>query len=211
MFSIVVLLIAAYLVKLNIGRAGHMADRKTFEVIDGGLSTPTPGDDPATEFAGEPDSRQRRQRGGGAGDPNKLTAKQEAFAINVALQGMNQTDAYREAYETTTSNMNTVYSRASVLASNEKVKKRIAQLKGKTEQVALQNAASLRAFIEKGLYDLATSGEAESTKLRAMELLGKSEKVGFFLERSSDIPGEELSPEELQERIRERLRQAFAQ
>lgn len=58
----------------------------------------------------------------------KLTKNQEAFAQGVA-SGLNQTEAYRSAYNTSRMKDSTVWSRASELAAHRKVAARIAQLK----------------------------------------------------------------------------------
>lgn len=53
-----------------------------------------------------------------------LTAKQEAFAKAI-VEGMNQADAYRSAYETKRMSDNAIYREASLLMSNPKVTQRI--------------------------------------------------------------------------------------
>jgi predicted amidohydrolase YtcJ len=60
--------------------------------------------------------------------PLKLTAKQENFAQLVA-KGSTQSEAYRQSYNVTTEDGNTVWSSASQLASDPKVSQRIQELK----------------------------------------------------------------------------------
>lgn len=58
----------------------------------------------------------------------KLTAKQEAFAQNVA-RGMTQADAYRNAYNAENMKPGTVQVKASELMANGKVAVRVGELK----------------------------------------------------------------------------------
>jgi hypothetical protein len=63
----------------------------------------------------------------------KLTPKQEKFARNVA-SGMKQVDAYRDAYDTQTTNKNSQRVRAYVESTKSNVADMIADLKARAEQ-----------------------------------------------------------------------------
>jgi hypothetical protein len=63
----------------------------------------------------------------------KLTPKQEKFARNVA-KGMKQVDAYRDAYDTKTTNKNSQRVRAYVESTKSNVADMIADLKARAEQ-----------------------------------------------------------------------------
>jgi hypothetical protein len=63
----------------------------------------------------------------------KLTPKQEKFARNVA-SGMKQVDAYRDAYDTKTTNKNSQRVRAYVESTKSNVADMIADLKARAEQ-----------------------------------------------------------------------------
>ncbi len=58
----------------------------------------------------------------------KLTARQEKFCQGIA-DGLNQSDAYRAAYNTEKTNVKKIWVRASLLASNGKVEERINELR----------------------------------------------------------------------------------
>jgi phage terminase small subunit len=58
----------------------------------------------------------------------KLTAKQEAFAQAIA-DGLGQADAYRMAYDAEGMKDSTVYSKASILMSDGKIRARVDELK----------------------------------------------------------------------------------
>jgi len=58
----------------------------------------------------------------------KLTAKQEAFAQAIA-DGMGQADAYRMAYDAEGMKDSTVYSKASIMMNDGKIRARVDELK----------------------------------------------------------------------------------
>ena len=58
----------------------------------------------------------------------KLTAKQEAFAQAIA-DGLGQADAYRMAYDSEGMKDSTVYSKASIMMSDGKIRARVDELK----------------------------------------------------------------------------------
>jgi len=63
----------------------------------------------------------------------KLTAKQELFAKLIAIDGLNQSDAYRRAYNCENMSDSSVWCNAAKLAADAKVMPRIEQLKAKVE------------------------------------------------------------------------------
>lgn len=69
------------------------------------------------------------------GKPRRLTAKQEAFAQNVA-SGMNQTQAYTAAYAAQNMAMTHVWDEASDLAKHPEVSRRIETLRAEAAAAA---------------------------------------------------------------------------
>ena len=67
---------------------------------------------------------------------NKLTAQQEKFAQAIA-SGMNQSDAYRAAYNASKTKPNVIHVKASQLAADGKVLIRLKQLQSALEKKAL--------------------------------------------------------------------------
>ena len=146
---------------------------------------------------------------GGDTTGGKLTSKQGAFVRHV-LAGMNHTEAYRAAgYATERMAPKTVWEAASRIAANSKVSAKITAGRKAQEVSAAHSGASLRLHIEKSLLDLSENAVNEASRIRALELLGKSEKVGFFLDRSTDIPADSLTPEELEAQLADKLKAAF--
>ena len=98
-----------------------------------------------------------------------LTAKQEAFVQNI-LQGMSQADAYRSAYDASKMTDKTIHEKASLLASQDKIKARLNELRG---QLANEKIMSAQKRME-WLTGLVMSEEASNTdKLKALDILNK--------------------------------------
>lgn len=99
-----------------------------------------------------------------------LTAQQEQFAKNIALEGMNQADAYRDAYNAENMQDNSIYREASLLKDNPKVAQRIQELRDSLLEPHIMSAKERL----KWLSDLIKS-DAESTrdKLSASDQMNK--------------------------------------
>lgn len=98
----------------------------------------------------------------------KLTAKQEKFAQAIALEEMNQADAYRSAYETSRMADETIWVKACELAKKDNVAVRIAELRERAMTPKVMNAQSRR---EK-LTELAESADP-NVAMKAIDLLNK--------------------------------------
>lgn len=98
----------------------------------------------------------------------KLTAQQEKFAQAIALEDMNQADAYRSAYNTSKMTDKSIWEKASELAANVKVKARVAELREKAMTPKVMNAQRRR---EK-LTELAESDDP-NVSMKAIDLLNK--------------------------------------
>ncbi len=98
-----------------------------------------------------------------------LTAKQEAFVQNI-IQGMSQADAYRSAYDAKKMSDKTIHERASVLASQDKVKTRLKELRDKLANEKIMNAQERLEWLTR----LIQSQEASNTdKLKALDIMNK--------------------------------------
>ena len=125
---------------------------------------------------------------------------------------MNQTEAYRASgYSTERMADKTVWEAASRLFANSKVSARITAGRLVQERVAVHSGASLRASLIKRLEEMTTGADTDANRLRAMEILGKTEYVSLFLDRSTDVPSETLTPEQVQEQLEAKLKEAFGQ
>jgi hypothetical protein len=159
---------------------------------DGTVVSIREGNNPARDVLGRDTSR------------HKLTSQQQGF-VNSVLAGANQSDAYRANYDTSRMSDKSVWELSSRLFANVKVGSRIEQGRRAQERVAVHTGASLRSHIERELFELSTKADTDAARLRALELLGKTEKCGIFVERTADVT-ETMTAEELQAELETKLR-----
>lgn len=94
----------------------------------------------------------------------KLTAKQERFCELIALEGMTQADAYRQAYDCSKWTDKSVWEKASSLASDVKVKSRIEALKAEIAAKTVEKELWSRVDSITVLKDIATDHEARGNE-----------------------------------------------
>ena len=117
---------------------------------------------------------------------NGLSHKQELFSKLVAVDGLNISDAYREAYDTKTNKQNSLYNQASMLASNPKVAQRIEAMKADISDKLASEVVWDKARIvsELGInVDLGRETKQLAASNQALNLIGKA--VGSVFEPDS--------------------------
>jgi len=113
-----------------------------------------------------------------------LTAKQEAFARNVAA-GMTLAASYRAAYPDLPglepkAGKDWVFVQASKTLDLPKVARRVAVLMEEKKREELHDASRLRRFVVERLLKEAVEAGNDGARIRAVELLGKLDYVGLF-------------------------------
>ena len=98
-----------------------------------------------------------------------LTAKQEQFVQNI-IKGMNQADAYRSAYNASKMTDKTIHEKASLLASNDKVRARLKELR---EQLASEAIMSAQKRLEWLTGVIKSNDESTGDKLKAVDIMNK--------------------------------------
>jgi len=107
----------------------------------------------------------------------KLTAKQDHFARLVALEGLNQSQAYRQAYDAGNMKPATIRNNAYMLMQNSDVAAMVAELRGGTRHESLVNAKDL---VEK-LQEIATAPIQKPVKVAdQLSAIDKLAKMGGF-------------------------------
>lgn len=94
----------------------------------------------------------------------KLTAKQERFCELVALEGMTQADAYREAYDCAKMKPETIWARASELMADSKVSGRVESLKAEIAAKTVEKELWSRVDSITVLKEIATDQEARGNE-----------------------------------------------
>lgn len=98
-----------------------------------------------------------------------LTAKQEKFVQNL-INGMNQADAYRNAYSCNNMSDSTIWSNASRLAADSKVSARLSELR---ERLAAPSIMTAQKRLEWLTEVIIGEGVSTTDKLRAIDLMNK--------------------------------------
>tara|TARA_R100001377_G_scaffold62527_1_gene38365 strand:- start:86 stop:610 length:525 start_codon:yes stop_codon:yes gene_type:complete len=136
-----------------------------------------------------------------------LTNKQEEFS-QLHASGLTKAQSFRLAYnvsETTTDK--SVHEMASKTFNNDKVMRRIKaiQLQNREDQRML--ALSRSSMIMKHLEIEATNPDNNSSsRIRALELMGKSNDVNLFVEKvEMKTENTNVSSEELQDQLKDKL------
>lgn len=122
-----------------------------------------------------------------------ITHRQEHFAQMVA-KGYNQSQSYRAAYNASNQKPSSIWSSASVLMTNPKVKARVRQLQEEYERDNSARALSREGRVIETLEEIMINGHSDQSKLKAAELLGKT--IALFTER---LETQENSPEDVKE------------
>lgn len=109
-----------------------------------------------------------------------LTPQMEHYAQLLA-SGVNQTKAYREAYDVGPgTKANTTHADACRLAQHPKVAARLSQLNAQKVAATTHSASEIRAKCVQGLLNTLEGQSTPQAKLKAIELLGKMPGVDLF-------------------------------
>ena len=136
------------------------------------------------------------------GKEQPLTGKQEAFAKLVA-GGAVLSDAYRECYSADTMKDSTVWSEACRLGQNPKVSARIKDIQADMEQSNRTRLLRREEWVLKSLQEEAVSADNASSRIRALELVGKT--VGMFTDRIEQAETTDRSASEIEKELKARL------
>lgn len=133
-----------------------------------------------------------------------LTPKQLHYC-RCRASGTNMTDSYKEAYSTSNMSSKTINEAACRLDKDSRITARIEYLIHLKEQALIRSSTSLKQKVLLKLehfMDNATT--ADTAKLRAAELLGKS--VGLFKDVIEDNRDKDLSSDELTKLLEDKIK-----
>lgn len=136
------------------------------------------------------------------GKEDRLTAKQEAFAMQVA-KGAVLSDAYRDCYSAQGMRDSTIWSEACKLAQNPKVSTRVKAIQAEMEQDRRTIERRREEFVLKRLAEEAEQAETDGARVRALELLGKT--VSMFTDKIEQTDTTERSASDIERDLRQRL------
>ena len=114
----------------------------------------------------------------------KLTAKQEKFAQAIALENMNQADAYRSAYDTSRMADETIYVKACQLAKKDNIAVRIDELREKAITPKVMSAQKRKEKLSRLAGD-----DDPMVAMKAIDLLNKMD--GEYIQKiEADVHSE---------------------
>jgi len=136
----------------------------------------------------------------------RLTEKQNKFAWLIGMDGLNQTEAYRQVYDCENMAERTIWTEACMLSKNPKVSAKIKQLQESKEERAHHDGGYVRRKIIEGLLHEAATAERSADRLKAMEMLGKLSHVQAFSDKIEvKTTHEDLSSDEILQRLQDKL------
>jgi len=131
-----------------------------------------------------------------------LSASQVAFA-NCLIRGATLKVAYREAYPNSKANDACVMSNASKLAKDIRIKRLVNDGVEETIEHLSEDVAGTKRYVLKQLLAHSKEAKQEGTKLKALELLGKS--VGLFIDKTQ-TEVKQATPDELKRELATHLK-----
>ena len=136
------------------------------------------------------------------GKEDRLTPKQEAFAMQVA-KGAMLSEAYRECYSAEGMRDSTIWSEACKLAQNPKVTTRIKAIQADMEADRRTIERRREEWVLKRLTEEADQAETDGARIRAIELVGRT--IGMFTDRIEQADDTERSASDIEADLRKRL------
>jgi phage terminase small subunit len=140
----------------------------------------------------------------GPADPiTGLTPKQQTF-VDAYIGGSNASDAYREAYDTSTMRPSSVHREAYALLGNPKITACIVSNSDRIQtSQRMMHASRSERYISK-LEELAAKADSHANQIRAIELLGKS--IGLWVERVETSDKTERTSDEIRASLADKLK-----
>ena len=133
------------------------------------------------------------------------TFKQSEFARLIAEEGMTSSQAYRVAYNPSkNATQKSIHEMACRVFANVKVQSRIREVQRQIDKDNRMRAVRREEYVLKKLTEEAELGESANSRIRALELLGKT--VSMFNDKS-EVKNSRLfrSSEEIKEELKIKL------
>lgn len=131
-----------------------------------------------------------------------LTAGQMEFCKGV-IRGESLRKAYRVAFNNSTASDASISASANKLMNDERVQRVLQEAWGETVEHLVDDVVASKRYVLKGLLALSQRGAQEGTKLKALELMGKT--IGMFTHQEV-IEKVEVSTEQLRKELANHLR-----
>jgi len=171
---------------------------------DGNKNNPTPGLSEAERLARDAVPPKRRVDGELQGTPRQkpMTSSMMEFA-KALIEGKTQLEAYRQAYPNGNATERTLKTAAWKLAQDPRVQKMLQEHWGQTVEALTDDSIAVKRYVIKSLLELSKEAKQEGSKLKALELMGKT--VGMFKQAPQEDE-ESLTAEQLKLELAKHLK-----
>lgn len=132
-----------------------------------------------------------------------LTKQMIAFAQGV-IEGKSQRQAYREAYPNAKGTDGTISACAHKLSKDPRIKRMIETGWEETTEALAEDLAAQRRYVARALVALSKGAKQEGSRLKALELLGRS--AGMFKDTAIQADQKPITAEELRRELAGHLR-----
>lgn len=146
----------------------------------------------------------RRVDGELPGTPRQkpMTSAMMEFAKRL-IEGKTQLEAYKDAYPNAKANERTLKTSAWKLAQDVRIQRMLQEHWGQTVEALTDDAVAVKRYVIKNLLELSKNAKQEGSKLKALEMMGKS--VGMF--RPTQAEEEEaLTADQLKQELAKHLK-----
>lgn len=175
-------------------------------MLDGDVNknNPTPGLSEAERLARDAVPPKRRVDGELQGTPRQkpMTSSMMEFA-KALIEGKTQLEAYRQAYPNGNATERTLKTAAWKLAQDPRVQKMLQEHWGQTVEALTDDSIAVKRYVIKSLLELSKEAKQEGSKLKALELMGKT--VGMFKQAPQEDE-ESLTAEQLKLELAKHLK-----
>lgn len=162
---------------------------------DGKDNDPEPGLSEAERLVRDAVPPKRRVDGELQGTPRlkPMTSSMMEFAKGL-IEGKTQLEAYQNAYPNAKANDRTIKTAAWKLAQDIRIQRMLQEHWGQTVEALTDDAVAVKRYVIKSLVEMSKDAKQEGSKLKALELMGKT--VGLFKQAQPE-DDESLTAEQL--------------
>ena len=132
-----------------------------------------------------------------------LTAKQMAFAKGL-IEGKTQAQAYKDAYPDAQGSHQSMKTSAWKLSRDPRIQAIVTEGWDETVEALSEDQAAVKRYVLKQLLHHSKTAKQEGTKLKALEMMGKT--VGMFIATPQDEDKGIVTPEQLKRELASHLR-----
>ena len=123
----------------------------------------------------------------------KLTAKQRKFAEGLVYGGLSKAEAYRQAYNYKGGSLKGLQTNAVKTSQATSVKLAVDAMEAERTARWWENKRKLQTFVMDGLTRTASETESDITRLKALELVGRTRYASIFEEPQANESNAALS------------------